>query len=135
MLPVDWTVEAVMAAVLGVLAAALRMAIRFSLSPEGRAILRVLREAGAKAALRARAALAQGVKEARAADSEGGAAITPAERQRLARDAVRAFTDELDVLGVLERVAQAFGGVEKLEAELIRRVEHTLDSAATTRAK
>ncbi len=126
----DWTLEAVMAAVTGVLLAALRVAVRFALSPEGRAILRVLREAGAKAALRARAALAQGLKAARAADSEGGATITPAERQRLARDAVKAFTDELDVLGVLEKVAAAFGGVERLEEELIKRVEEKLKKKA-----
>ena len=122
----DWTTETLIAAVTGALLAALRVAVRFALSPEGRAILRVLREAGFKAASKARAALIVGMQEARDAHSEGGATVTPHERRKLARAAVRAFTDELDVLGVLEKVAQAFGGVEKMTDELVARVESKL---------
>lgn len=126
----DWTLEAVTAVVVGVAGAALRMAVRFALSPEGRAIRRVLREAGARAALRARAAYVEEFRRAQAVDSAGGATVTPEERTALARAAWVAFRNELDVMGVLEKVADAFGGVEKLEAAMLKRIEDKLSAAA-----
>jgi hypothetical protein len=128
--PSTLTLEAVGAALAAFFALVLRMAIRFALSAEGRAVLRVLRESGVKAALRARAAFADALKRARSADSDGGEEVTPQERKEMAKQASRAFMDELDVLGVLERVAQAFGGVERLEAELIKRVEEKMKQKA-----
>lgn len=101
---------------------------RFSRSPEGRVIRRVFREAGMKAALKARSAFAEGLAKARAEDSEGGAEVTPHERHLLAKETAQAFRRELDVLGVLTRVAEAFGGVEALEEQMARRIEDRLNA-------
>lgn len=119
-------IGAVFAAVLAFLTRLLVLAIRFARSPEGRVILRVMREAGVKAALKARAAFAAGLAGARSAESEGGIVVTPHERKLLARDTAQTFVRELDVLGVLSKVAEAFGGVEALEDELTRRIEGKL---------
>jgi len=105
---------------------ALFLLLRFASSPEGRVIRRVFVEAGAKAALKARAAFSVELAKARSAESEGGAEVTPHERSLLVRETAQAFIREVDVLGVLSKVAQAFGGVEAMEAELMRSIEAKL---------
>lgn len=127
--------EAVGAVLTGAVLFATRALFRFATSAEGRVILKVLRTAGVAAALDARAELLHQIRIAKCASSEGGESITADERTRIAKGAVFAFTKSLDVAKVLEQVAQAFGGVEKLEAELVKRIEKKLDSAAATRAK
>jgi len=104
---------------------------RFSHSPEGRVILRVLREAGLKAALQARAAFKDGLLKARTTDSAGGETVTPDERRALAKDTAKAFLKDLDVLGVLVQVAEALGGVEKLEADLSKRIEERIEKSSS----
>lgn len=120
------TVEVIWAALVGFTLAVVRTAVRFAMSPEGRVVLRVLRESGARAAMKAHGALLREVERARAQDSAGGAEITADERRVIAKAAVDALIHEIDVLGVLEQVAKAFGGVEKLEADLVRRIEEKM---------
>jgi hypothetical protein len=127
--------DAAAAAMVAFLAFLARSAVRFAMSAEGRVILKVLRTAGVAAALDARAELLRQIRLAQCASSEGGESITADERTRIAKGAVFAFTRALDVAKVLSETAAAFGGVEKLEAELVKRIEAKLDSAATTRAK
>lgn len=128
MLPTELTVEAITAALLAVLAFVARTALRFARSPEGRALLRIMRKHGVKAALAARAELVHQVKAAHARDSDGGVAVTPEERTRIARSTVKAFMHSLDVGGLLVAAADAFGGVEKMEAEMIKRFEEKMDN-------
>lgn len=128
MLPETMTIEAVGAALVAFMLFMARTAVRFARSPEGRVILRVLRKHGVRAAANAHAEFVHQVKGAHAADSEGGVAVTPSERTRIARATARAFIHSLDVAGMLEAVVVAFGGQEKLEAELVRRIEEKMDA-------
>lgn len=128
MLPETMTIEAVGAALVAFLLFMLRTAVRFARSPEGRVILRVLRKHGVRAAANAHAEFVHQMKSAHAADSEGGNAVTPSERTRIARSTAAAFLHSLDVAGMLGAAVEAFGGREKLEAELVSRIEKKMDA-------
>jgi len=120
------SMEAIGAAVAAFLAFVLRAALKFARSPEGRVVLRVLRHAGVRAAARAHDAFMHAVETARLPESDGGLLVTPKERKDAIAFAVRAFSMELDVLGILSQVAEAFGGVEKMQDEIAARVEAEL---------
>jgi hypothetical protein len=120
------TLDAVGAALLAFLAFILRACIRFAMSAEGRAILRVLRVAGIKAARKAHAVFVAELAKARASESDGGVIITANERGLLAKAASQAFIVELNALGVLGDVIKVFGGLDKLEGELVKQMESAM---------
>lgn len=122
----QFTVEAVTTALVAALAVVARAALRFARSPEGRIILRVLAKRGMSAALNARAEFAHQLKQAQAADSDGGEAITPAERRALARSTSDAFIHALDVAGLFDVAVSAFGGAEKMEEALVKSIEEKI---------
>lgn len=120
------TIEAVGAALLAFVAFMARAAFRFARSPEGRVILSVLRKHSVKAASLAFVEFRHQMQIAHAADSDGGMAVTPAERGVIAKRTARAFISELDAIGMLSAVVEEFGGREKLEEDLVRRIEERM---------
>ena len=125
-----FTIEAITTALVAALAVMARAALRFARSPEGRIILRVLAKHGMTAALDARAEFAHQMKQARAIESDGGVAITPAERKALAQSTCAAFVHALDVAGLFDVAVSAFGGADKMEDELIKSIEAKIEKAA-----
>jgi len=120
------TLDAVGAALLAFLAFILRACIRFAMSAEGRAIRKVFRVAGIKAARKAHAVFVAELAKARASESDGGVIITATERGLLAKAASQAFIVELNALGVLGDVIKVFGGLDKLEGELVKQMESAM---------
>ena len=124
------TIEAVTTAIIAALAVMVRAALKFARSAEGRIILRVLAKHGMTAAMDARAEFAHQLKQAQRTESDGGVAVTPAERKALAQSTCAAFVHALDVAGLFDVAVSAFGGADKMEDALVKSIEAKIEKHA-----